>query len=127
MTLIADRTVLFADLRGSTSLFETLGNAEATSVVTHCVNALARPVADCGGHVVKTLGDGLMAVFAESTPAVQASIVMHEVLEASCRRAANAAPRRACARCACRWAWHAAKWWRWAATASATPSTWPPA
>jgi RNA polymerase sigma factor RpoD-like protein len=46
MTLIADRTVLFADLRGSTSLFETLGNAEATSVVTHCVNALARPVAD---------------------------------------------------------------------------------
>ena len=82
MTLIADRTVLFADLRGSTSLFETLGNAEATSVVTHCINAMARPVADCGGHVVKTLGDGLMAVFTESTPAVQASIVMHEVLEA---------------------------------------------
>jgi adenylate cyclase len=82
MTLIADRTVLFADLRGSTSLFETLGNAEATSVVTHCVTALARPVAEYGGHVVKTLGDGLMAVFAESSPAVQASIVMHEVLEA---------------------------------------------
>jgi class 3 adenylate cyclase len=40
MTLIADRTVLFADLRGSTSLFETLGNAEATSVVTHCINAM---------------------------------------------------------------------------------------
>ena len=82
MTLIADRTVLFADLRGSTSLFETLGNAEATSVVTHCINALGRPVADHGGHVVKTLGDGLMAVFAESGPAVQASVVMHEVLDA---------------------------------------------
>ncbi len=82
MTQIADRTVLFADLRGSTSLFETLGNAEATSVVTHCVNAIGRPVADHGGHVVKTLGDGLMAVFADSLPAVQASIVMHEVLDA---------------------------------------------
>lgn len=81
MTLIADRTVLFADLRGSTSLFETLGNAEATSVVTHCVNALGKPVAEFGGHVVKTLGDGLMAVFAESGPAVQAAILMHEVLE----------------------------------------------
>ena len=34
MTTIADRTVLFADLRGSTALFESLGNAEATSVVT---------------------------------------------------------------------------------------------
>jgi class 3 adenylate cyclase len=39
MTRIADRTVLFADLRGSTALFETLGNAEATSVVTHVINA----------------------------------------------------------------------------------------
>ena len=81
MTLIADRTVLFADLRGSTSLFETLGNAEATSVVTHCVNALAKPIVECGGSVVKTLGDGLMAVFAESAPAVHAAILMHEVLD----------------------------------------------
>ena len=38
MTQISDRTILFADLRGSTGLFETLGNAEATSVVTHCVS-----------------------------------------------------------------------------------------
>ncbi len=81
MTLIADRTVLFADLRGSTSLFETLGNAEATSVVTHCVNALGKPIGDSGGHVVKTLGDGLMAVFNDSQPAVQAAVQMHEVLE----------------------------------------------
>ncbi len=29
MTQIRQRTVLFADLRGSTSLFETLSNAEA--------------------------------------------------------------------------------------------------
>ena len=38
MTRIAERTVLFADLRGSTALFERLGNAEATSVITHTVN-----------------------------------------------------------------------------------------
>ena len=47
--------MLFADLRGSTALYETLGNAEATSVVTHCVGALTKPAADVGGHVVKTL------------------------------------------------------------------------
>ena len=34
MTQILQRTVLFADLRGSTSLYETLGNADATAVVT---------------------------------------------------------------------------------------------
>ncbi|MFY9509555.1 MAG: adenylate/guanylate cyclase domain-containing protein [Rubrivivax sp.] len=82
MTQISDLTVLFADLRGSTALYETLGNAEATSVVTHCVGALARSVGDAGGRVVKTLGDGLMAVFAAPSEAVQASSVMHDVLEA---------------------------------------------
>jgi class 3 adenylate cyclase len=81
MTRIADRTVMFADLRGSTALFETLGNAEATTVVTHCVNSLAGPVAAHGGQVVKTLGDGLMAVFEEPVAAVAAAARMHEVLE----------------------------------------------
>ena len=42
MTRIAERTVLFADLRGSTSLYERLGNAEATSVITHTVAELAK-------------------------------------------------------------------------------------
>jgi class 3 adenylate cyclase len=82
MTRIADRTVLFADLRGSTSLFETLGNAEATSVVTHCVAALARPVVAHGGQVVKTLGDGLMAVFPAPLPAAIAQAQMHDELDA---------------------------------------------
>src|SRR5512137_1435094 len=86
MTQISDLTVLFADLRGSTALYETLGNAEATSVVTHCVNALCRPVADCGGHVVKTLGDGLMAVFPMPSPALTAAMVMHDLLDAMVTR-----------------------------------------
>jgi adenylate cyclase len=86
MTQIAVRTVLFADLRGSTALFETLGNAEATSVVTHCVGALSRAVTACGGLVVKTLGDGLMAVFTTPASAVQAAIQMHDVLDAMVTR-----------------------------------------
>ncbi len=86
MTRIAERTVLFADLRGSTSLYETLGNAEATSVVTHCVSALAKSVGDSGGRVVKTLGDGLMAVFTQAAPAVQASALMHDLLDAMVSR-----------------------------------------
>lgn len=81
MTQISDRTVLFADLRGSTSLFETLGNAEATSVVTHCVNALAKAVVACKGRVVKTLGDGLMALFDQSAHAAQAAAQLHDLLD----------------------------------------------
>ncbi|CAD5367228.1 Adenylate cyclase [Rubrivivax sp. A210] len=89
MTRISDRTVLFADLRGSTALFETLGNAEATSVVTHCINALGVPVAAQGGHVVKTLGDGLMAVFEGPTAAVQAAIGLHDVLDSIVSRSSE--------------------------------------
>ena len=82
MTRIAERTVLFADLRGSTSLYERLGNAEATSVVTHTVDVLGKHVVERGGLVVKTLGDGLMAVFEAPTAAMQAAALMHEALEA---------------------------------------------
>jgi class 3 adenylate cyclase len=86
MTQISDLTVLFADLRGSTALYETLGNAEATSVVTHCVGALAKSTGDGGGRVVKTLGDGLMAVFTLPGPALQAAVLMHDVLDAMVTR-----------------------------------------
>jgi adenylate cyclase len=82
MTRIAERTVLFADLRGSTALYETLGNAEATSVVTHTVAALGRAVPACGGTLVKTLGDGLMAVFASPAEGLQSAQQMHEELDA---------------------------------------------
>ncbi|BDI06543.1 adenylate/guanylate cyclase domain-containing protein [Sphaerotilus microaerophilus] len=73
-------TVLFADLRGSTSLYESLGNAEAASVVTHSVAVVARIVESQGGRVIKTLGDGLMAVFPDPMPAVRAAEEVHESL-----------------------------------------------
>ena len=81
MTEIHERTVLFADLRGSTSLYETLGNAEATVVVTQSVALLAGVVRACGGQVVKTLGDGLMAMFDTPLAGVQAADDMHDSLD----------------------------------------------
>lgn len=81
MTQILQRTVLFADLRGSTALYETLGNTEATTVVTRSVSLIAQIVSTSGGVVVKTLGDGLMAVFADSAAAVAAADEMHESLD----------------------------------------------
>ena len=81
MTQILQRTVLFADLRGSTSLYETLGNTEATTVVTRSVALIAQIVSTSGGVVVKTLGDGLMAVFADPAEAVVAADEMHDSLD----------------------------------------------
>lgn len=81
MTQIVERTILFADLRGSTALYESMGNAEATAVVTQSVALLARIVTGLGGQVVKTLGDGLMAMFQAPVTAVQAADEMHESME----------------------------------------------
>ncbi|HEY1393568.1 MAG TPA: adenylate/guanylate cyclase domain-containing protein [Methylibium sp.] len=81
MTTPVVRTVLFADLRGSTSLYETLGNAEATAVVTQSVALLAQVVINCNGRVIKTLGDGLMALFEHAQQGLQAADEMHESLE----------------------------------------------
>ena len=93
MSQIIQRTVMFADLRGSTALYETLGNTEATAVVTQSVALLARVVQNCDGTVVKTLGDGLMAMFSEPASAVMASDEMHDQLERIGTRPADAQPR----------------------------------
>lgn len=80
MTRNLVRCVLFADLRGSTGLYETLGNAVATQLVTQSISMLGQVVGACGGTLVKTLGDGLMATFLDATSAVKASIDMHDAL-----------------------------------------------
>ncbi|MEP7298914.1 MAG: adenylate/guanylate cyclase domain-containing protein [Burkholderiales bacterium] len=81
MTEIVERTVLFADLRGSTAMYETLGNSDATAVVTQSIALLAQIVALQQGRVIKTLGDGLMAMFVSAANAVAAADEMHESLE----------------------------------------------
>ncbi|MGH6646579.1 adenylate/guanylate cyclase domain-containing protein [Aquabacterium sp.] len=73
--------VMFADLRGSTALYLRLGNKEAATVVTHSLAMLGQIVAKGGGRVVKTLGDGLMAVFDDAERSVEAAASAQDSLE----------------------------------------------
>lgn len=81
------RTVVFADLRGSTALYGSLGNAQAAAVVTSTVSLLAKVIDSNGGTLVKTLGDGLMAKFDKPVRAVRAA---YEMLESIARITAEA-------------------------------------
>lgn len=76
-----ERAILFADLRGSTALYLKLGNSEAATVVTHSLAMLGQIVARSGGRVIKTLGDGLMAVFDDAERAVESAVAMQDSLE----------------------------------------------
>lgn len=67
-------TVVFADLIGSTSLFESTGNAKATQAVTQLTQWISEVFVSHGGYIVKTLGDGVLATFADSSMAIDAVV-----------------------------------------------------
>ncbi|MDE2598737.1 MAG: FHA domain-containing protein [Rhodocyclaceae bacterium] len=73
--------VLFADVAGSTQLYEKLGDAEALRAVERCLNRVERAIVACGGKVIKTIGDELMATFASAELACHAACVMHARIE----------------------------------------------
>lgn len=56
-------TILFADVCGSTRLFETRGDEAARRIVGGVLVALAEIAARHGGRVVKTIGDEIMCTF----------------------------------------------------------------
>lgn len=67
-------TVVFADLFGSTGVFESLGNIKATAAVTQATNWVAEKITTKGGKVVKLLGDGVLATFKKSPEAIAAVV-----------------------------------------------------
>ncbi|MBI5109847.1 MAG: FHA domain-containing protein [Rhodocyclales bacterium] len=70
------RAILFADIAGSTGLYEESGDTVAMAAVVDCVDALKNTTAAYGGRVVKTIGDEVMAVFASAGQAIQAANAM---------------------------------------------------
>lgn len=69
-------TVLFADVSGSTKLYEKLGDAEALRAVDRCLKRMERAIDGFRGRLVKTVGDEIMAVFETAEDAFQAAVEM---------------------------------------------------
>ena len=67
-------TVVFADLAGSTGLYEALGNARAAEAITRLTQWIGRVCESHGGRVVKTLGDGVLSVFPDGRQALAAVV-----------------------------------------------------
>jgi adenylate cyclase len=71
------RAVLFADVSGSTQLYETAGDEGAAKAIAQCMQALREATAAAGGEVVKQIGDEVMATFATADAAASAATRMH--------------------------------------------------
>ncbi|HEY2891039.1 MAG TPA: DUF5939 domain-containing protein [Dongiaceae bacterium] len=67
-------TFLFTDLKGSTAMYEHLGDLNAYALVREHFALLGAAVQEHSGAVVKTIGDAVMAVFSRPTDAVSAAL-----------------------------------------------------
>lgn len=73
---------MFADVSGSTHLYEVLGDARAFAAINGCLDILRRLTVAHSGRVVKTIGDEILAVFPDAVSAVQAACEMQLVVSA---------------------------------------------
>jgi len=75
-------TILFADISGSTHLYEVLGDVRARERTSHCLSILTEVIQRHGGTVIKTIGDEVMCTFPGADAAVQAACAMQESVAA---------------------------------------------
>ena len=68
-----DLAILFADVSGSTRLYETLGDAQARAIVERCLAVVADVCKAHDGQVIKTIGDEMMTTFASADHAARAA------------------------------------------------------
>jgi adenylate cyclase len=74
--------ILFADVSGSSHLYETLGDAEALATIGRCLAQVRRACDAHGGRVIKTIGDEVMVMFPASDCAAEAAAEMQACISA---------------------------------------------
>jgi class 3 adenylate cyclase len=76
----ARMTFMFTDIVGSTNLAEAIGDAAWERVLRWHDDTLRRVIADGGGDIVNTTGDGFFAAFRSARSAVEAAIAIQRAL-----------------------------------------------
>ena len=79
---ITSLTFLFTDLKGSTALYERVGDLAAFDLVRAHFRALLEIIASEKGAVVKTIGDAVMATFVRPEHAIVAGLRMRAAMDA---------------------------------------------
>jgi len=73
---------MFADIVGSTQLYEKLGDAVAAEVVNQCIEKMTTITQSHSGIVINTIGDEIMSRFESADSAVKAACNIHEKFNA---------------------------------------------
>jgi len=86
MREFARLAILFADVSGSTRLYERLGDSKAKRIVDRCLGLLRREVERYNGRIVKHIGDELLCTFEDPQLAAVASTAMQDALRQAASR-----------------------------------------
>lgn len=74
------QTILFADVSGSTRLFEAKGDVEARRLISMVLDALTEICERHGGRLIKTIGDEVMCSLPSAHNGVQAACEMQRMM-----------------------------------------------
>jgi class 3 adenylate cyclase len=72
-------SILFADIAGSSKLYELLGNDGAQCMIVDVLDALADIARQHNGEALRTIGDEVMCAFGRVDDAVVAAVAMHQI------------------------------------------------
>jgi class 3 adenylate cyclase len=84
--------ILFADVVGSTHLYEAMGDERARETVQQCLKVMREATEQFGGTVIKTMGDEIMATFPSPDDAMSAASQMQKRITASSKASAGEGP-----------------------------------
>ena len=76
----AQAAVLFADVSGSTKLYETAGDQVAKAAIDQCIRIMRDCTDAAKGRVIKTIGDEVMSTFPSADAAADAAIEMQSAI-----------------------------------------------
>lgn len=76
------QALVFADISGSTKLYDTLGDTLAKQMIDECIDLLRAATVRYGGRVIKTIGDEVMSMLPDADSACLAATDMQLMVSA---------------------------------------------
>jgi len=78
--------IVFADVVGSTQLYDKFGDTKASETVALCLDVMKEATHQYNGTVIKTIGDEVMSTFATVEEAMGAAVMMQSRISADTKQ-----------------------------------------
>lgn len=81
---VSNVAVLFADIAGSTSIYDRFGDTTARNLIHQCMQVMSTQIAPYQGTLIKTIGDEILCIFPNIDLGLQAAMSMQKEVKNRC-------------------------------------------